>query len=526
MSEAPAHIDVELSSPCRVNGQPARAQSVWLLARLWHAQRHGDGTLPAAALRLGFPGQDNIRMLVSRAFSDFARWGVEVGWGAAREQPIATLARNGRSRGPFWLSADGARRLRLLAEGAEVERDWLEHFLGLRRPSAAGADQPGGWSHLMRDMGFWQQMAQAIRDEHDGFGRRPSRQVAESFHAARLCAGDDFQQALALMKESLAWRRSAQLEGSRSALKRLDRILDAGSVHSAQPTFAAMACIVKAWERYTQGDTGAARAALEHLQTAPELQPVFRYNPRVRFECLNLLALLHKHAATSKAEPAYRQDEAAAALQALNGALEAAYEADSIDAAQHVAANIGWCMWLFWQQRLIDPEREQAINAVQLQAMRWLGLSEWICDRFGYGSGSAWNLIFMLRIARGNCSPQRSRSLASFRAQQPLALPEVVLALRPLHASLSPAKGFSRWSSAATLALEEQAAGNTAFTPLQQANLLLEAAWFLLHEQGAGPEAADALARLQAQLPSLRRGERSFFNSELQNLPIEAPSAG
>ncbi|RBH39332.1 hypothetical protein C3F00_042525, partial [Pseudomonas sp. MWU13-2860] len=124
------------------------------------------------------------------------------------------------------------------------------------------------------------------------------------------------------------------------------------------------------------------------------------------------------------------------------------------------------------------------------------------------------------------CSPQRSRSLASFRAQQPLALPEVVLALRPLHASLSPAKGFSRWSSAATLALEEQAAGNTAFTPLQQANLLLEAAWFLLHEQGAGPEAADALARLQAQLPSLRRGERSFFNSELQNLPIEAPSAG
>ena len=179
-----------------------------------------------------------------------------------------------------------------------------------------------------------------------------------------------------------------------------------------------MACIVKAWERYTQGDTGAARAALEHLQTAPELQPVFRYNPRVRFECLNLLALLHKHAATGKAEPAYRQGEAAAALRALNGALEAAYEADSIDAAQHVAANIGWCMWLFWQQRLIDPEREQAINAVQLQAMRWLGLSEWICDRFGYGSGSAWNLIFMLRIARGNCSPQRSRSLASFRAQQ------------------------------------------------------------------------------------------------------------
>ncbi|UGA38586.1 hypothetical protein JOS77_01845 [Chromobacterium haemolyticum] len=41
-----------------------------------------------------------------------------------------------------------------------------------------------------------------------------------------------------------------------------------------------------------------------------------------------------------------------------------------------------------------------------------------------------------------------------------------------MHASLSPAKGFSRWSSAAVLALDEQIAGNAAFPPLQQANLL------------------------------------------------------
>lgn len=523
MIETPDIIEIELSSPYRVQGEAARGQSVWLLARLWHAHHFGDGSVPAAALRLGFPGQNNIRMLISRAFADFAHWGVQAGWGAAHGQPIATLPLNGRSRGPFWLTADMASRLRFSAGGVEVERDWLEHFLGLRRERAE--NPAGDLSYLMRDMRFWQQMAQAIRDEYDGFGRRPSRQIAESFHVARQFADDDFQQALALMKESLAWRRSAQLDGSRSALKQLDRVLDAGSVHHAHPTFAAMVCIVRAWERYTHGDAEAAQTMLEHLQTSPELQPVFRYNPRVRFECLNLMALLHKHAATSGAGIARQQDQAGAALQALSGALEAAYEADSIDAAQHVAANIGWCLWLFWQQGLIDPERKQQVSAVQLQAMRWLGLSEWICDRFGYGSGSAWNLIFILRIARGNCPPPRSRSLAAFRAQQPLALETAIAALHPLHASLSPAKGFSRWSSAAVLALDEQLAGKAAFPPLQQANLLLEAAWFLLHEQGAGQKAADTLSRLQALLPSLRRSERSFFNGELQRLPIEAPLA-
>ncbi|UGA38585.1 hypothetical protein JOS77_01840 [Chromobacterium haemolyticum] len=305
MIETPDIIEIELSAPYRVQGEAARGQSVWLLARLWHAYHFGDGSVSAAALRLGFPGQNNIRMLISRAFADFARWGVQAGWGAAHGQPISTLPLNGRSRGPFWLTADMASRLRFSAGGVEVERDWLEHFLGLRRerPGNPAGDLP----YLMRDMRFWQQMAQAIRDEYDGFGRRPSRQVAESFHVARQFADDDFQQALALMKESLAWRRSAQLDGSRSALKRLDRVLDAGSVHHAHPTFAAMACIVRAWERYTHGDAEAAQTMLEHLQTSPELQPVFRYNPRVRFECLNLMALLHKHAATSGAGIARQQ---------------------------------------------------------------------------------------------------------------------------------------------------------------------------------------------------------------------------
>jgi len=190
-------------------------------------------------------------------------------------------------------------------------------------------------------------------------------------------------------------------------------------------------------------------------------------------------------------------------------------------AAQHVAANLGLCLWLFWNHALIDPARAWPAGQVQRQAVRWLGLSEWICDRFGVGGGSAWNIIFLLRIARGNCKQDGGGALAAFRAQRPLRLDDAVDALRPFHAPFARAKGFISWSSLAGFALEEHDGGHVRYGALQLANLLLEASWFETFEHGATPAAFAAVERLAGLLGKLRPAERRFFQAALAALPRE-----
>ncbi|MBA8734874.1 hypothetical protein [Chromobacterium violaceum] len=514
-------IRFELTPPYRHDGKPARFQSLWLLARLHYAAAHEDGMVAVSALRQRFPASRTPRMLVSRAFADFAAWGVEVGWGAPPSESIALLNPDGRSRGPFWLSAAGHARLGFLVDGKPADRRQLELFLGLApwpssEPDAARLDT------LSHNLDYWSQLTQAIRDERDGMGRLAGPQVAASFHAASLAARNDFQQALALTKESLAWRRSAQFDDSRLALKKLGRVLDGRRFETAQPTFAAMACIARAWDHYARGESVSAEACLGQLLGPGELQPVYRYNPRVRFECLNLGALLHKQAAIAERAP----ERAEAALRDLAGALEAAYEADSIDAAQHVAANLGWCLWLFWQQQLIDPLRALRMADMQRLAMRWLGLSEWICDRFGVGNGSAWNVVFLLRIARGDCLHAKRPSLAGFRSAKPFPLQDLRDALALSPCPFSAAKGYRSWAAVAEVTLEEHDQGRLPLTPLQLANLLLETLWFQAWEDGLSRRACGNAQRLKLLLPHLRRSERSFFRAEMAALPPELLESG
>ncbi|SPA51433.1 hypothetical protein [Cupriavidus taiwanensis] len=528
MPASPATIHVDVSSPYRVAGRPARYQSVWLLARAWHAHRSGDGVVPAAAVRSAFPTAANLRMLVSRAFADFASWGVVMGWGADRARDPAAANPAQRSRGPFWLTAASARRLRFIANGRTLGPVALARHFGF--PAGAQPMPPGqadATGYVMRDMAYWSELTQAMRSAQDGHAGAHGFAVAESFGAARRLAGDGFQRALSLLKESQAWRRSGRLDQSRAALRRFDKLAHAADAGAATPAFQAMAQVVRAWERYTRGDGDGARAGLEHLHADAVLRLVVRYNPRVRFEVLNLDALLLKADAM---RPAHAGAATAAerALDAFSGALQAAYEADSVDAVQHAAANIGLSLWLFWRHGLIDAGRSLSASAVQRQAMRWLGLSEWICDRFGVGGGTAWNAIFLLRIARGSCGPDApppgrpasaSDSLAVFRRQRPLSVADAVEALRPFHAPFAPARGFVRWSAVAAFALEDHDAGHVRLAPLQLANLLLESAWYLTHEQGATAAACAAVERLARQLPALRPAERAFFAAELRALP-------
>lgn len=529
-------VHVDLSAPYHVGDDGARYQSVWLLARIWLAASRDHEDLSATAVRARFADAANVRMIVSRAFADFSRWGVPVGWGHDKAVGISTLRAEGRSRGPFWMSAATARRLRFAAEGKPLGAAGVARWLGQAPASdaASSAQESGGLQYVMRDMAFWRHLTQAMRGAQDGFAGVLDNSVAESFRAAQRSAADDFQQALSLLKESLAWRRSDRLDKSRAALRRFERIVVAGGVNAALPTFATMAHVVRAWEHYARGDLDAAQRALTRLSADSELRPVVRYNPRIRFETLNLEALVHKSVAlrpgtSAPAGASARQEAARLALDAFSGALQAAYEADSVDAVQHAAANIGWSLWLFWQYRLVDDARTMAAGDVQRQSMRWLGLSEWICDRFGVGGGSAWNTIFLLRVARGHVAvdteSDASPSLAAFRALQPLTVAAAVDALRPFHAPFAPAKGFVRWSSVAAFALEEHDNGHVRFNALQLANLLLESAWYLTHEQGASAQAYAAMERLSAQLGTLRAGERGFFHTEMRAFPPELRAA-
>ncbi len=545
-------LTIELSAPYSVNGEPARYQSLWLLAAVCLATRSGEAGLPAVRLQTRFPDTANIRMLVSRAFADFARWELPVGWGPDRTLAPAWLNPAGRSRGPFWIAPAACKRIRFTIGGRRVGDEALARFAGLPAPGAGGmagaAASPAtkrgaerlaknasadtadrqrhaspGVAYAMRDIRYWSHLTQAMRGMQDGVGGAASNGVADALHAAQRCATDDFQHAFALLKESLAWRRSDDLARSRAALKRFGRIVGTGTVDTALPTFGAMARVVRAWERYAANQMEAAQAELESLAADPALQPVVRYNPRVRFETLNLGALIHKSVAIRDMamQPEAARRAAEAAVQGFSGALQAAYEADSVDAAQHVAANLGLCLWLFWSHALIDPARAWSEGQVQRQAVRWLGLSEWICDRFGVGGGSAWNIIFLLRIARGNCTPAGCGTLKAFRKQRPLALDEAVDALRPFHAPFARAKGFISWSSLAGFALEEHDAGHVHYGALQLANLLLEASWFHTFERGATPAAFATVERLAGLLGKLRPAERRFFLAAITALPRE-----
>jgi hypothetical protein len=63
------------------------------------------------------------------------------------------------------------------------------------------------------------------------------------------------------------------------------------------------------------------------------------------------------------------------------------------------------------------------------------------------------------------------------------------------------------------------------FNALQLANLLLETAWYLTHEQGASAQAYAAMERLAVQIGTLRASERGFFHAGIRGFPPELRAA-
>lgn len=581
-SLADAHrVTVRLDHPHAVNGVAVRYQSLWLLVRLYYAARFEHAPVSLAAIKARFAQATDLRMTVSRAFSDFTRWGIAAGWGEMTDADVRLLPTRGRGKGPFWLDSVQLARLRLVC-GEDVfgvnaggtaadtsrivgtgrrrrqharqhantapqpdaastaprikspsathhERATLAAFLGMPAPSDATTPDTPALDYVMQDIAFWHHITLGKRDLQDGVflappattvaatGRTPRSGAIESFHAAQVCAVDETQRGIALLAETIVWRRMGDAPRANRTLDALGETFGAGRGNS--PTLRAMHCIVQAWQAYGQRDEAGAQGHLQRLADDPVLAPSLVYNPRVRFECRNLQALLCKARAARPGEQLHRAQAASEALAAFSDALQAAFEADSIELAQHVAANMGLSLWLFWQEGLIDAGRRLSVADVQRQSLRWIGLSEWICDRFGVGGNSVWNTVFLLRIARGATPARRDPDLSTLRASTPLSVAAFLDAVQPFGAPFSRAKGFLRWTDVIATTLADHEDGRVSFEPLQLANLWFEQLWFTLHQDGESADATHAAQALGRVLPQLPPPDRRFFREALRLVP-------
>lgn len=518
-------IPVELTSPQTVNGQPAAYQSLWLLVRLQHAQRTA-GVVRLDDLRGQVSSASTLRMVVSRAFRDFKAWGLQVGWGEDQGREPRFLNAEGRSQGPFWLPAREARRLRLRVDGRAATATEVGSFLGLSARRAAGpgpAAAPPDAVHV-QDAQFWQQLVAAQQAMRQGRWALPVQDgggasALQAMRAAGALAGSDFQRALVTLNEALLWRRLGDDAQARKRVVALQRQRLAQHV-AGHEYLGAMAAIVSAWCSYTARDLPLAQAQLEAIARDPAHAPLLRYHPHVRFEWSNLWAL----ACRSRALALAAQDRPAAmahadeSMQHFGRALAAAFESHSFDAAQHVAANMGMALWLFERVGLAAGTDG---SATQRRAIQWIAFSEWLSDQTEAQARSAWNAIYLLRIARGGCRCTADAPLSVFRALEPLPRGELARLAGSLAPAFAPAAWPTRWAEVARVRLDEHASGRRRYPGLQLCSLLFEHAWYTAHA-GDLRAAAASLAALRALLPQLVASDRAYFREVWNDeLPAE-----
>ncbi|RIX76917.1 hypothetical protein [Acidovorax cavernicola] len=528
---APALLSIELTSPQSVDGRRAAFQSLWLLVRMQHAHAHGGGVVRLADLRGEVSDASTLRMVVSRAFRDFKAWGLDVGWGEDLQREPRFLNAERRSQGPFWLPAAEAKRLRLLVEDRPATAAEVASFLGLRarKPQTAGAMTPPDAVHL-QDAAFWEQLVASQQAARQGrlmspvAGSNGTGSALEAIRLAGTLAASDFQRALVTLNEAMLWRRLGDNEQARRRLQALKKQRLAHHV-AGNDYLGAMECIVSAWCAYTARDLPLAQSLLGGMAEDPARALVLRHHPDVRFEWCNLWAL----ACRSRALALAADDRPAAAalaeesLQRFGEALAAAFESHSFDAAQHVAANMGMAAWLFDRVGLSDlPALAHDGPAdTTRRAVQWIAFSEWLCGHTDGQGRSAWNAIYLMRIARGHCKPDKQPTLAQFRAQKPLDPAAVSKLAGPLADAFDAANWPARWVDVAQARLADHQAGRRRYPGLQQGSLLFEHAWYAAHA-GDLKAAERSLDLLREVLPQLVPSDRAYFTESWNDaLPAE-----
>ncbi|BEP65630.1 MULTISPECIES: hypothetical protein [unclassified Variovorax] len=530
---SPALLSIELTSPQSVDGRRAAFQSLWLLVRMQHAHAHGGGSgvVRLADLRGEVSDASTLRMVVSRAFRDFKAWGLEVGWGEDLQREPRFLNAERRSQGPFWLPSAQAKRLRLLVDNRPATAAEVASFLGLRsrKAQAAGTITPPDAVHL-QDAAFWKQLVASQQAARQGRLMSPvaggtGGSALEAIRLAGTLAASDFQRALVTLNEAMLWRRLGDNEQARRRLQALKKQRLAHHV-AGNDYLGAMECIVSAWCAYTARDLPLAQSLLGGMAQDPARALVLRHHPDVRFEWCNLWAL----ACRSRALALAADDRPAAAalaeesLQRFGEALAAAFESHSFDAAQHVAANMGMAAWLFDRVGLGDlPALAHDGHRADTtrRAVQWIAFSEWLCGHTDGQGRSAWNAIYLMRIARGHCRPDAQPTLAQFRAQKPLDPAAMSKLAGPLADAFDTANWPARWVDVAQARLADHQAGRRRYPGLQQGSLLFEHAWYAAHA-GDLKAAERSLGLLREVLPQLVPSDRAYFTESWNDaLPAE-----
>lgn len=500
-------IKIELGSAPRLQGQPVRRQSLWLLLRLWLAAKTEDGAgwVREAELRERFAATRNLRMVISRAYADFERWGVRVGWGKDRDRPLHMLPLAGRSRGPHWLARGEAERLQIFLRGNAVDAEAVAVWLGLPA-TAAVQDTASGFGEA--DPAYWHAWAGARRDMLDG------RLIVDGDHGAlagyrhaQALASDARWQALALLQQAMVWRRAGNADAARAVLDELDR-----HWHDVQaPEHAwlgAMAAIVRAWCAYAERDPQRAHQILRGAIDDPRWAPLFQHHPRVCCEHANLQALIHRAFALDAQRTQDERNRAAdTALQHYRLALTLANEAELFDAAASTASNLGWSIWLF-ERCGFDVGA-----AGPHSPLSWIALAAWLSEHHGVGGG-CWNSIYLLRMVRGGGPDIVHPDEAEFR-RWPVLSPQQ---FRTRTAPIELTSRWPRWLDLATALQAEVDSGRLQVDALQRSNLLLEVAWYQAYEGDLASSAA-AATRLRRRLRELVPADRVFFREALRRLP-------
>ncbi|MFZ5636315.1 MAG: hypothetical protein ACOY82_06965 [Pseudomonadota bacterium] len=502
-------IAIELAAPAQVQGAPARHQSLWLLLRLWLAAQSGEGWVREAQLREQFANARNLRMIVSRAYTDFARWGLRVGWGTDRGRDPDLLPLAGRNRGPYWLAEGQAERLRIVLHGAPAGADAVSAWLGASTARAEGGEATEAAGFANASPAYWHAWAGARRDMLDGRLILDREHGALAGYRRALSLTDDpWLRALALLQQAMVWRRAGNADAARKVLAELDR-----HWHDEQaPEHAwlgAMAAIVQAWCAYAGRDPEAARQILRQATEDPRWIGLFRYHPRVRCEHANLQALIHRSMALDeRAGVDERTGAARTAVRFYRAALALANEAELFDVAASTASNLGWSLWLFERCGLVVGE-----VAADGHALGWIGLAAWLSGRHGVGGG-CWNTIYLLRMVRAGGPDAAHPRLDVFR-RWPVLSPE---AFRALIAPIALNVEWSSWRALANTVQADVDAGRLQVDALQRANVLLEVAWYEAHD-GDPARSAEAAGRLRRRLRELTPADRIFFRDALRRLP-------
>lgn len=502
-------ISVDLQAPARVNGVVAAPQSLWFALRLWLIASDANSSerwLRSETLRERAARNRNPRMMISRAFADFARWGLRVGWGTDPTRDPALLAIGGRSRGPFWLAAGEVGRYRLALGGRPiglaVVREWLECALPTTPVEAAG-DRVASAS-----ASYWNAWALARRSALDGhlLGEGGASALAR-YRLAQSLATHRYHEALALLQQAIVWRRAGNADAARRALAQIRQDWrDAQAPEHAW--LGAMSAVVQAWCAYAERDIVAARRTLLSASSDPRWRELFEFHPRVRAEHANLEALIQRAVALDEtANPAERESAANAAVQHYQQALAVAGEADYFDAAASAASNLGWTLWLFRRSGL---RLDRATGGTALQ---WIALASALAEQHQVGGGS-WNDIYLLRMVRDGGPAEPHPGVAEFRSWPVLEVGAFRASIRPIEWS-----GSSRsWRELAADRAAAASTGKLDIDALQRANLLLEWAWYEAHS-GDLAVAAQACAQLRRRLRELLPADRQFFRDALRRLP-------